>query len=220
MFDKKDFYNFATHNAGVNGLALSQYMGGNYINPTIIEERPLNVAQMDVFSRLMYERTIWLGSGIDSMVANIINAQLLYLASTSDDDIKLYINSPGGSVYDGLSIYDVMNFITPNVETTCVGTSASMGAVLLSSGTKGKRKSLPHSIIMLHEPMAGINPGTKCTDFMIEAEQMKKCKDILFEILCENCDKTIDEMNIACSHDKWFTPQEALNFGVIDEIIN
>lgn len=217
----KDYTKYAVSN-GLSSNTLDSYMRhqNSLINPTILEERELNVVGYDVFSRLLYDRIIFLGTEVNRDVANIITSQLLYLRTIDDSDISLFINSPGGSVTDGLAIYDMMNFITPDVKTTCMGMCASMGAVLLSAGAKGKRSSNPHGSIMLHEPLSGIAPNTKCTDFLIEAEEMKKCKDTLFSILSENCGKTIEELEVACQHDKWLTAQEALDFGVIDKINN
>lgn len=224
-----DFKNFARSN-GVGTTTFEDYekynnnilMGGGYgfIEPSIIEERSLNVTQLSVFSRLFMDRILFLGTPIDSSVANIINAQLLYLsASNPESDIKLYINSPGGEVVAGLSIYDLMNFIPCPVSTTCMGMSASMSAVLLSSGEKGKRRSLPHSSIMIHEPMGGISPRTKCKDFMVEAEEMKKTQTLLNKILAENTGRDVKEIEAACNVDKWFTAKEAMEFGLIDTII-
>lgn len=205
-----------TSESVINGIENS------YINPTIIEERRLNVAMMDVFSRLMMDRSIFLGTELCPEVSNIITAQLLYLQSTGDSDITMYINSPGGVVSDGMAIYDVMNYITPNVTTICMGMAASMGAVLLSSGTR--RRALPHSSIMIHEPLGGVAPHTKSTDFLIEAEQMKKCKDMLIGVLAKNAGMEFDEMERYCSRDKWLTPGECLpgafgTKGLIDDII-
>lgn len=216
----KDFNLFA-HSQGVSSLALEDYkrvMPQNYINPMIIEERKLNVASMDVFSRLMYDRIIFLGSEVNSDVANIINSQLLYMSSIGNDPIKLYINSPGGSVTDGLAIYDMMNYITPDVETTCVGLAASMGAILLSSGTKGKRSSLKHGDILIHQPLGGGHG--QCSDVQIAARQMQKCKDTLYEILVENTGKPLDEIIRDADRDYWLTADEAVEYGLIDKVIS
>lgn len=190
-----------------------------FIEPVIVEERQLNATQISVFSRLFMDRILFLGSEVDSDVANIINAQLLFLASQNPDkDIQLYINSPGGSVTAGMSMYDVMNFISPDVSTTCMGAAASMGAVLLSSGAKGKRYSLPHSNIMIHQPLS--NSGyVQASDMEIHWNEMKKCRDILYNVLSENTGKSFDEIMAACDRDNWFTPQEAMEFGLIDKII-
>lgn len=215
----KDYSKFASSNCGVNPLALNDYAKTQdlYLNPTIIEERKLNVAQMDVFSRLMMDRILWLNTEVDADVMNILNSQLLYLDSLSDDDISLYINSPGGSVVAGLSTYDIMNYINSDVATYCMGMSASMGAVLLSSGTKGKRYSLPHGEILIHQPMGGAKG--QASDILIAAEQIRKCKDTLYGILSQNTGKSIEEITKDADRDFWMTPDEAKEYGIIDEII-
>lgn len=221
----KDFGMFAReHN--VPTTTLEDYAkNGNfrpmngYIEPTIIEERSLNATQISVFSRLFMERILFLGNEIDSTVSNIINAQLLYLESTNPNkDVILYINSPGGSVTAGLSIYDVMNFIKCDIRTTCIGMAASMGAVLLSSGTKGKRNSLRHSDIMIHQPLTGTGM-VQAADFEIKYKELEKCKNTLYQILSENTGKSIDEITTACDRDNWFTADEAVEFGLIDGVI-
>lgn len=223
----RDFYKFA-NSEGIPTTTLDDFVKYNdkmlcnshaFIEPSIIEERHLNVTQLSVFSRLFMDRILFLGTPIDSSVANIINAQLLYLSAIKNSKINLYINSPGGEVVAGMSIYDMINYVKCPVSTTCMGMAASMGAVLLSSGTKGERRSLPHSKIMIHEPMGGIAPHTKCKDFMVEAEEMKKCQDLLNKILADNTGKDIKLIEEACKTDKWFTAQEAFNFGLIDTII-
>ena len=221
-----DFEKFAVSNGiGTNKLdGYSKYLFKNgHINPTILEERQLNVVGIDVFSRLMYDKIIFLGTGIDSDVANIVNAELLYLNSISDktDDIKMFINSPGGSVTDGLAIYDTMNFIDPDVSTYCMGMAASMGSILLSSGTKGKRYSLPHGSVMIHQVSNGIG-RSQCADIQIMAEETKKIQDVLYRILSENTGKTFEEIEKDADRDRWFTPEEAINYGdrgLIDSII-
>lgn len=219
-----DFEKFAVSNGiGTNKLdGYSKYLLKNgHINPTILEERQLNVVGIDVFSRLMYDKIIFLGTGIDSDVANIVNAQLLYLNSISDktDDIKMFINSGGGSVTDGLAIYDTMNFIDPDVSTYCMGMAASMASVLLSSGAKGKRYSLPHGSIMIHQVSNGIG-RSQCADIQIMAEETKKVQDILYKILSENTGKSFEQIEKDADRDRWFTPEEAVNYGLIDNIIN
>lgn len=218
-----DFEKFAVSNGiGTNKLdGYSKYLIKNgHINPTILEERQLNVVGIDVFSRLMYDKIIFLGTGIDSDVANIVNAQLLYLNSITDktDDIKMFINSPGGSVTDGLAIYDTMNFIDPDVSTYCMGMAASMGSILLSSGTKGKRYSLPHGSVMIHQVSNGIG-RSQCADIQIMAEETKKIQNVLYRILSENTGKTFEEIEKDADRDRWFTPEEAINYGLIDSII-
>lgn len=215
-----DYRKFAL-SKGVNGLIVDDFakkgISDAYVNPTILEERSMNVIGLDIFSRLMYDRILILGTGIDSDVANIINSQLLYLSSLSNDNISLYINSPGGSVTDGLAIYDVMNFITPQIRTCCMGMAASMGAVLLSSGTKGLRHSLPNGDIMIHQPLGGAKG--QASDILIEAEQIKKCKNTLYRILSENTGKDIKKIEKDADRDKWFTASEAKEYGLIDQII-
>ena len=216
-----DFERYAI-SKGISTNTLSSYerngFNNSYIEPYILEERQLNVVSLSVFSRLFYDRILFLGTGINSDVANIINAQLLYLNSVGEDDIKLFINSPGGSVYDGLSIYDTMNFITPEVCTYCMGMAASMGSILISSGAKGKRYSLPHGKVMIHQPSTSIG-YIKSTDLLIEADEIKKCEDTLYNILAENTGKSFDKIKELCQHDKWYTAQEAVDFGLIDEIV-
>lgn len=221
----KDFRKFAI-SSGVNGLVFDDYRKKTFnglISPTIIEERNLNVATLDVFSRLMYDHIIFLGTEIDSDVANIINAQLLYLNSVidKDEDVKLFINSPGGSVIDGLSIYDTMNFIDPDVSTYCMGLCASMGSVILSSGKKGKRYSLPHGSIMLHQVSNGIGHA-QCADIQIMANETKKIQNVLYNILADNTGKTFEEIEKDADRDNWMTPEEAIMFGskgLIDSIV-
>ena len=216
-----DFEKYAV-SQGIGSHMVSDYGRFNdmLLEPVILEERKTHCAPMSIFSRLLSDRIIFIGTPIDDDVANIIQAQLLYLSSLDDKtDISIYLNTPGGSVSAGLGIYDTMELVKPEITTICTGLAASMGSVLLSAGAKGKRKALKHSSIMLHEPMGGLQRGTKCADFLIEAEQIKKCKDTLFDILAENCGKTREEMEIACAHDKWLDANEALDFGIIDEIL-
>ena len=218
-----DFEKFAVSNGiGTNKLdGYSKYLIKNgYINPTILEERQLNVVGIDVFSRLMYDKIIYLGTAINADVANVINAQLLYLNSISDknDEIKMFINSPGGSVIDGLSIYDIMNFIDPIVSTYCTGLAASMGSILISSGAKGKRYSLPHGKIMIHQVSNGIDRA-QCSDIQIMADETKKIQNDLYKILSENTGKSFEEIERDADRDKWFTAEEAIQYGLIDNII-
>ena len=212
-----EFESFAK-GIGVSGSSLdkySKYMNG-YINPTILEERKLNVTQMDVFSRLMMERIIFLGTGIDSDVANIVNAQLLYLSSLSDEDITININSPGGEVYSGMAIIDTMNFVTNDIQTVCMGMAASMGAVILSSGTKKKRGALTHSRVMIHQPLGGAKG--QASDILIEAEQIKIVKDELCKMLADNSGQPFEKVIEDCDRDHWLTAKEALDYGLIDII--
>lgn len=213
----EEFKKFAKGN-GVNENGLDKYIARmGYINPTILEERQLNVTQMDVFSRLMMERIIFLGTGIDADVANIINAQMLYLSSLSgDEDITLNINSPGGEVYSGLAIIDTMNFINNDIQTVCMGMAASMGAVILSSGTKGKRSALKHSRVMIHQPLGGARG--QASDILIEAEQIKLVKDELCKMLSDNSGQSFEKVIADCDRDHWLTASEALEYGLIDKI--
>ena len=213
-------YKLFARDHGVSDTRIDGYnkMIGAYISPTITEERKLNVAQMDVFSRLFMDRILFLGTGIDSDVANIVNSQLLFMQMENPNKpVNLYINSGGGSVYDGMSIYDVMNLIQCPVHTTCCGTAASMAAVLLSSGEKGERRSLEHSQIMLHQPSGGVHG--QASEIYIAAKEMEKCQDMLYRILAKNMGKEFDYVKTICDRDHWLTPEEAIKDGVIDEII-
>ena len=190
----------------------------SYINPSIIEERKLNVASMDVFSRLMMDRIIFLGVPIDDDVANIIQAQLLYLASTDDQtDISLYLNTPGGQVTSGLGIYDTMQLITPDVATICTGMAASMGSVLLAAGAAGKRSALPHSRVMIHQPLGGARG--QASDILIAAEEIRKTRDELCSILAEHSGQPMEKILADADRDFWMTSQEALKYGMIDNIL-
>ena len=214
-----DFEKFA-RDKKVSSLTLGNYASkfkGGYINPTILEERKMNVTQMDVFSRLMQERIIFLGTDIDPDVANILNAQLLWLDSMGDEEITMMINSPGGYCYDGLSIVDTMNYIQAPVATQCVGMAASMGAVILSAGEKGHRFALPHSRVMIHQPLGGASG--QATDILIEAEQIKILKNELCSILAENSGQTLEKVMEDCERDHWLIAQEAKEYGLIDNII-
>ena len=205
---------------GISTLSLYDYgssIKSGYVNPTILEERKLNVTQMDVFSRLMMERQIFLGTAIDSDVANIINAQLLYLDSIGDDDITILINSPGGVCYDGLSIIDTIDYVKSDVSTICAGMAASMGAVILSAGEKGKRYALPHSRVMIHQPLGGVNG--QATDILIEAEQIKILKEELCGILADNSGQTHEKVLEDCERNKWMIASQAKEYGLIDDII-
>jgi len=191
---------------------------GGYVNPMIIEERQLNVAQMDVFSRLMMDRIIFLGCAIDADVANIIQAQLLFLDSTgSDSDIMLYINSPGGGVYAGLGIYDTIQTIESDVATICTGMAASMAAILLASGTKGKRSILQHSRVMIHQPLGGAEG--QASDIEITAREIVKLKGELYDILAYHTGKPLDQIAKDADRDFWMTSREALDYGMVDEIV-
>ena len=188
-----------------------------YFNPYIIEERKLNVATMDVFSRLMMDRIIFIGTSIDDDVANVIQAQLLYLQSLDDKaDISLYLNTPGGIVSAGLGIYDTMQIISPKVNTICTGLAASMGSILLSAGEK--RSILPHARVMIHQPLGGVT-GQAC-DIIIEAEEIKKCRDELCNILAEHTKQPFDKVFQDMDRDHWFTAQEAVDYGLVDKILS
>lgn len=218
---EKDFNLFARDHH-VSSLTLEQYansMNAQYIEPTIVEERKLNATQISVFSRLFMERILFIGTEINSDVANIVNSQLLFLQTENPSKpITMYINSPGGSVYDGMSIYDVAKFISCPIATTCCGTAASMAAVLLSSGDKGMRNALPHSQIMLHAPSGGTGRVT-APDMRIAAREMDKCETMLYTVLAENMGKDYDYVKQICDRDFWLTPEEAVKEGVIDSII-
>lgn len=218
--NEKDFKLFARDHH-VSGQLLDDYMKfqNNYIEPYIVEERRLNATQISVFSRLFMERILFLGMEINSDVANIVNSQLLYLQTENPDKaITMYINSPGGSVYDGMSIYDVAKYVSCPIATTCCGMAASMAAVLLSSGDKGMRTALPHSKIMIHQPSGGTG-HVQATDMEIAWKEMKKCKDMLYNVLSENTGKSFDEIEALCDRDKWYTADEAVKEGLIDSVI-
>ena len=215
-----DFGKYARSKYGVSSLTLHKYSSimGSYISPTIIEERQLNVASMDVFSRLMMDRIIFLGLPIDDYVANIIQAQLLYLDSAdSGKDIQIYLNSPGGSVSAGLGIYDTMQYITADVATICTGMAASMGAVLLTAGAKGKRSALKHSRIMIHQPMGGAEG--QASDIEITVREIVKLKKELYEILAFHTGNPYEKVEKDSDRDYWMTSQEAKDYGMIDEIL-
>ena len=215
-----EFYKYATKHCGINSLALEKYTSTvtNYISPTIIEERQLNVAQMDVFSRLMMDRIIFLGDEINDYVANIIQAQLLFLESSDPKrDIQIYVNSPGGSVYAGLGIYDTMQFISPDVATICTGIAASMAAVLLCAGAKGKRSALKHSRIMIHQPMGGMQG--QASDIEITAREILKLKKELYDIIATHSGQPFDKVWADSDRDYWMTSQEAKEYGMIDEVL-
>jgi ATP-dependent Clp protease protease subunit len=220
---KSEFNLYATKGKGINSLTLERYKKYNnlrsaYINPTIIEERELNVAQMDVFSRLMMERIIFLGTAIDDDVANIIQAQLLFLESTNKDrDIQIYLNTPGGYVQAGLGIYDTMQYIKCDVSTICVGLAASMGAFLLAGGKKGKRYALPNSEIMIHQPSGGTKG--QATEIQIAAENILKTKERLNRILAANTGQPYEKVCEDTERDHFMTAEEALNYGLVDGII-
>ena len=216
---KKEFDNYAIKHAGISGSTLDQFHKVNsYITPNIIEERPLNIVTMDVFSRLMMDRIIFLGVPIYDDVANIIQAQLLFLESIDPKrDIQIYINSPGGSVYAGLGIYDTMQYINPEIATICTGMAASMAAILLSSGAKDKRFALKHSRVMIHQPMGGVQG--QATDIEITAREILKLKDELYQILSLHTGQEVKKVEGDADRDFWMKSEEAKTYGMIDEIL-
>ncbi len=215
-----EFRKYAVKERGISSMTLHKYesIANNYISPTIIEERQLNIATMDVFSRLMMDRIIFLGVPIDDYVANIIQAQLLFLESTDPrKDIQIYLNTPGGSVYAGLGIYDTMQYIKPDVATICTGMAASMGAVLLCAGEKGKRTALPHSRILIHQPMGGAQG--QASDIEITAREIQKLKKELYEIIAKHSGQTYKKIWKDGDRDYWMTSEEARDYGMIDEVL-
>lgn len=217
---KNKFKKYATQHLGMSATALESYMNvsSSYISPTIIEERQLNVAQMDVFSRLMMDRIIFLGTQIDDYTANVIQAQLLYLDSSDPGkDISIYINSPGGSVYAGLGIYDTMQFIGSQVTTICTGIAASMASVLLVAGEKGKRYCLPHSRVLIHQPLSGVQG--QASDMEIAVREVLRVKDELYRIISEHSGKPYEVISRDSDRDYWMNAQEAQEYGMVDEIM-
>ncbi len=212
----EEFKKYATKHQGISSMYYDKLVSS--VTPYIIEERQLNVAQMDVFSRLMMDRIIFLGTAIDEYVANIIQAQLLFLESVdSSKDISIYINSPGGSVYAGLGMYDTMQFIKPDVATICTGMAASMGAVLMCAGEKGKRSALPHSRVMIHQPLGGAQG--QASDIEITAREILKLKDELYQIISKHSGQTIEKVHSDSDRDYWMKAEEAKAYGMIDEIL-
>ena len=212
----KEFKKYATKHHGINSMYYDELVSS--LTPYIIEERQLNVAQMDVFSRLMMDRIIFLGTGINDSVANIIQAQLLFLESTDKTkDIQIYINSPGGSVYAGLGIYDTMQFINPDVATICTGIAASMAAVLLCAGQDGKRSILPHSRVMIHQPLGGAQG--QASDIEITAREILKLKKELYEIIAKHSNQSYDKVYEDSDRDYWMKALEAKEYGMIDEVL-
>lgn len=215
-----EFKKFATRHMGISSVTLDNYTSvyGNYISPTIIEERQMNIATMDVFSRLMMDRIIFLGVPINDYVANIIQAQLLFLESAdSGKDIQIYLNTPGGSVYAGLGIYDTMQYIAPDVATICTGMAASMGAVLLCAGAKGKRTALNHSRVLIHQPMGGASG--QASDIEITAREIQKLKKELYEIIASHSGQKYQKVWDDGDRDFWMTSEEAKEYGMIDEVL-
>jgi ATP-dependent Clp protease protease subunit len=215
-----EFQKYAVKHRGISSLRLEQYSSvlNDYITPYIIEERPMNITQLDVFSRLMKDRIIFLGVPIYDDVANIIQAQLLFLESQdSERDIQIYLNSPGGSVYAGLGIYDTMQYLKPEISTICTGMAASMAAVLMCAGAKGKRYALPHSRIMIHQPMGGTQG--QASDIEIEAREIQKLKKELYEIIAFHSGKDYEQVWKDSDRDYWMTAAEAKDYGMIDEVL-
>jgi len=216
----KEFLKYTRLEHGISSMTMHRYQSAvdAYINPTILEERRLNVASMDVFSRLMMDRIIFLGVPIDDDVANIVTAQLLFLASNdSSSDISLYLNTPGGQVSSGLAIYDTMQLIEPDVATICTGMAASMGSVLLCAGAAGKRSALPHSRVMIHQPLGGAQG--QASDILIAAQEIEKIRKELYTIISEHSGQPLDKIYTDGDRDFWMNAQEALEYGMVDEIL-
>ena len=217
MFDNNEFKKYATKHMGINSMHVEHYIESS-LTPYIIEERQLNMSQMDVFSRLMMDRIIFLGTGINDNVANIVNAQLLFLESAdSKKDIQIYLNSPGGSVYAGLGIYDTMQYIKPDVATICTGMAASMGAVLMCAGAHGKRSALKHSRVMIHQPLGGAQG--QASDIEITAREIQKLKKELYEIIATHSNQTFEKVWADSDRDYWMTAEEAKEYGMVDEVL-
>ena len=221
MFGKDEFRKYATKHLGISSTTLDKYtssLNNSYISPTIIEERQMNVASMDIFSRLMMDRIIFLGVGIDDYVSNVIQGQLLFLESVdASKDIQIYINSPGGGVYAGLGIYDTMQYIKPDVATICTGMAASMGAVLLCAGAAGKRTGLKHSRVMIHQPLGGAQG--QASDIEITHREIQKLKKELYEIISHHSGKPYDKVWEDSDRDYWMIADEAKAYGMIDEVL-
>ena len=216
----KEFEKYAVKHRGISSNTLDGYIKHNVTNltPNIIEERPMNIAVMDVYSRLMMDRIIFMGYPVTDEVANIITAQFLFLESTDrTKDIQMYINSPGGSVYAGLGMYDTMQFVTPDISTICTGIAASMAAVLMCAGAPGKRTALKHSRIMLHQPSAGA--GGQASDIEITVNEVRKIKKELYEVIAHHTGQTLEKIAEDCNRDHWLTSSEAKEYGLVDEVL-
>jgi ATP-dependent Clp protease protease subunit len=219
----KEFYKYATKHHGMNSMHLEKYLGTtvpniNAFTPQVIEERQMNVVGMDVFSRLMMDRIIFMGVPINDYVANVIMAQLLFLESTdSKRDIQIFINSPGGSVIAGMGIYDTLQYVTPDIATICTGMAASMGAVLLAAGTKGKRTCLHHSRVMIHQPLGGMQG--QVSDMEISYNLIKQLQKELYDILAFHTSKTYKTIEKDCDRDNWMTALDAQKYGLVDEVL-
>jgi len=215
-----EFEKYAVKHRGISSNTLHSYANHlvTALTPNIIEERPMNIAVMDVYSRLMMDRIIFLGYPINDEVANIVTAQLLFLDSTDRNrDINMYINSPGGSVYSGLGVYDTLQYVSPDVATICIGMAASMACVLLGAGTKGKRAALKHSRIMMHQPSGAI--GGQASDIEITVKEIRKLKTELYEIVSFHTERPIDQIETDFDRDKWMTAMEAKDYGLVDEVL-
>jgi len=223
MSDSNEFYKYATKHAGISSADLERYMRTSVpdihgFTPQVIEERQMNVVGMDVFSRLMMDRIIFLGVPVNDYVANVIQAQLLFLESTDNKrDIQMFINSPGGSVISGLGIYDTMQYVSPEIGTICTGLAASMGAVLLCAGTKGKRTCLPHSRVMIHQPSGGMQG--QFSDMEISYKLIKGMRNELYEIMAKHTGKTFEQIEKDSDRDNWMTATEAKDYGLVDEVL-
>ena len=218
---RSEFQNYALKQHGISSLKMDRYVSrtNDYITPYIIEERPMNITQLDVFSRLMKDRIIFMGVPIDDDVANIIQAQLLFLESQdSERDIQIYINSPGGVVYAGLGIYDTMQYLKPDVSTICTGMAASMGSLLLCAGAKGKRSALPHSRVLIHQPLGGARG--QASDILVAAKEIEKTREELFRIIADNTGQPYERVAQDGDRDYWMTAEEAKAYGMIDEILS
>lgn len=215
----KDFRHFAIDKVGMSPSVIDDKIGkvNNHLTPYILEERQLNVATFDVFSRLMYDRIIYFTGVVNDDTCDTAIAQLLYLSSVDERDINMYINSPGGSVVDGLGLVDTMNYINCDISTTCIGMAASMGSVLLSNGTKGKRFVLPHSRVMIHQVSSGAQGVLK--DLEIELEQTRRCKNDIYNILAENTNKSFEEIEKDCDRNFWLIGKEAVEYGIVDDVL-
>ena len=220
MYDSNEFKKYATKHIGINSMTLHRYTSAmsGYVSPMVIEERQLNIAQIDVFSRLQMDRIIFLGTGIDDHVANIIQAQLLFLESVDKTkDIQIYLNSPGGGVYAGLGIYDTMQFVQPDIATICTGMAASMGAVLLCAGAEGKRSALPHSRVMIHQPLGGASG--QASDIEITAKEIQKLKKELYDVISQHSGQPYKKVWKDSDRDYWMIAEEARQYGMIDEVL-
>ncbi len=223
MFNKDEFRKYAVSHLGMNSNSLDQYMGiaGTNISnftPHVIEERRMNVVGMDVFSRLMMDRIIFIGAPINDYVANVVQAQLLFLESADPKrDIQVFINSPGGSVIAGLGIYDTMQYVSPDIGTICTGMAASMGAVLLAAGSEGKRTCLPHSRVMIHQPLGGMQG--QVSDMEIYYKLIKEQQKVLYDILAKHTGQEYEKILEDCDRDNWMTSEEARDYGLVDEVL-